>query len=169
MGATYLDEKGNETHAIMGCYGIGINRIVAAAVEAGHDANGIIWPLSLAPYHVLMVPLPGKDPAVTERARELESALSASGLEVLVDDRDQRPGVKFKDADLIGIPLRVVIGERGLKDGQIEIKWRTQSEAKHVPAATAAEAIVAEVEAERRRHDAWCQERRRARAAARPS
>ena len=88
---------------------------------------------------------------------------------MLVDDRDQRPGVKFKDADLIGIPLRVVIGERGLKDGKIEIKWRTESEAKQVRAATAAEAILAEIEAARRRHDDWCAGARTARAAAKPS
>ncbi len=118
MGATYLDEKGTETLLIMGCYGIGINRIVASAVEAGHDENGIIWPLSIAPYHVLLVPLPGKDPAVMERSLALESALTSAGLDVLIDDRDQRPGFKFKDADLIGIPFRVVIGERRSQGGE---------------------------------------------------
>jgi prolyl-tRNA synthetase len=169
MGATYLDEKGTETLIIMGCYGIGINRIVAAAVEAGHDGNGIVWPLSIAPYHVLIVPLPGKDPAVMEQAQALESSLTAAGLDVLVDDRDQRPGVKFKDADLIGIPLRVVIGERGLKEGKIEIKWRSQSEPKHVPAGTAGAAILAEVNEARRRHEESCRDRLRARAAARSS
>jgi prolyl-tRNA synthetase len=169
MGATYLDEKGNETLLIMGCYGIGINRIVASAVEAGHDDNGIIWPLSIAPYHVLVVPLPGKDPAVMEQSMALESALASAGLDVLVDDRDQRPGFKFKDADLVGIPLRVVIGERGLKDGKIEIKWRNQSEARQIPAAIAVEAILREIEAARRQHEEWCLERQRARGAARPS
>jgi prolyl-tRNA synthetase len=169
MGATYLDEKGSETLIVMGCYGIGINRIVASAVEAGHDENGIIWPLSIAPYHVVVVPIPGKGPGVMEQALALESSLAAAGLDVLLDDRDQRPGVKFKDADLIGIPLRVVVGERGLKDGKIEIKWRTQSEAKQVDAATAAEAILAEIEAASRQHDAACRERRQARAAAKPS
>ncbi len=169
MGATYLDEKGNETLLIMGCYGIGINRIVASAVEAGHDDNGIIWPLSIAPYHVLLVPLPGKDPAVMEQSLALESALASAGLDVLVDDRDQRPGFKFKDADLVGIPLRVVIGERGLKEGKIEIKWRNQSEAKQVPATTAAATILEEIEAARREHDAWCGGRQQSRAAARPS
>ena len=130
----------------MGCYGIGINRIVAGAVEAAHDANGILWPLALAPYHVVVVPLQVQNAAVMEHALALEKALTAAGLDVLVDDRDQRPGVKFKDADLIGVPLRVVVGERGLKDGTIEIKWRNQSEAKHIPAATAAEAIIAELD-----------------------
>ena len=156
MGATYLDEKGNEVLIIMGCYGIGINRIVAGAVEAAHDANGILWPLALAPYHVVVVPLQVQNAAVMEHALELEKALTAAGLDVLVDDRDQRPGVKFKDADLIGVPLRVVVGERGLKDGTIEIKWRDQSEAKHIPAASAAEAIIAELAAARQKHEAFC-------------
>jgi prolyl-tRNA synthetase len=169
MGAAYLDEKGNETDITMGCYGIGINRIVAAAVEAGHDDNGILWPLAIAPYHVLIVPLQVQNAAVMDLAAALESALTAAGLDVLVDDRDQRPGFKFKDADLIGIPLRVVVGERGLKEGKIEVKWRHESEAKQVSAATAAQAILDEVEAMRRRHDDWCADRRAARAAARPS
>jgi prolyl-tRNA synthetase len=169
MGASYLDEKGNESLIIMGCYGIGINRIVAAAVEASHDENGIIWPLSIAPYHVLVVPLQVQSAAVMAQAEALESALTAAGLDVLVDDRDQRPGFKFKDADLIGIPLRVVVGERGLKEGKIEIKWRHESEARQVPAETAASAVLDEVAAVRRRHDDGCAERRAGRAAARPS
>jgi prolyl-tRNA synthetase len=169
MGANYLDEKGVETQIIMGCYGIGINRIVAAAVEAAHDDNGIIWPLSIAPYHVLVVPLQIQNAAVMEQALALESALAAAGLDVLVDDRDQRPGFKFKDADLIGIPMRVVVGERGLKEGKVEVKWRDQAEAKTVPAATAAAAILDEIDAMRRRHDDGCAERRTARAAARPT
>ena len=90
----------------MGCYGIGINRIVAGAVEAAHDSNGILWPLALAPYHVVVVPLQVQNAAVMEHALALEKALTAAGFDVLVDDRDQRPGVKFKDADLIGVPLR---------------------------------------------------------------
>jgi prolyl-tRNA synthetase len=169
MGATYLDEKGHEVHAIMGCYGIGINRIVAGAVEAAHDPNGILWPLALAPYHVVVVPLQVQNAAVMEQALALEKALAGAGFDVLVDDRDQRPGVKFKDADLIGVPLRVVVGERGLKDGTIETKWRNQSEAKHVAAASAAETIIGELGAARQRHDAFCLERREARAAARGS
>jgi prolyl-tRNA synthetase len=169
MGATYLDEKGHEVHAIMGCYGIGINRIVAGAVEAGHDPNGILWPLALAPYHVVVVPLQVQNAAVMEQALALEKALAGAGFDVLVDDRDQRPGVKFKDADLIGVPLRVVVGERGLKDGTIETKWRNQSEAKHVAASSAAETIIGELTAARQRHDAFCLERREARAAARGS
>jgi prolyl-tRNA synthetase len=169
MGATYLDEKGNETRIVMGCYGIGINRIVAAAVEAANDANGIIWPLAIAPYHVLIVPLQLQNAAVMDQTAAIEAALASAGLDVLVDDRDQRPGFKFKDADLIGIPLRVVVGERGIKEGKIEIKWRHESEARQIPAETAATAILDEVDAMRRRHDDWCADRRAARAAARPS
>ena len=167
MGATYLDEKGNEIHAIMGCYGIGINRILAGAVESGNDANGIIWPLPLAPYQVVIVPLQVQNAAVLEQTTALEKSLTASGLEVLTDDRDQRPGVKFKDADLIGIPLRVVIGERGLKDGTIELKWRTEAAARQIPAAQAAELILAEIAGTKERHQAACQDRIKARAAAR--
>ena len=169
MGATYLDEKGNEVHVIMGCYGIGINRILAGAVEAGADSNGIIWPLALAPYQVLIVPLQVQNAVVLEHALALEDSLSKAGIDVLTDDRDQRPGVKFKDADLIGIPLRIVVGERGLKDGTVEIKWRGEAGPKLIPAATAAEAIMAEIAASRERHEAQCLERRQARAAARQS
>ncbi len=169
MGATYLDEKGTEVHAIMGCYGIGINRILAGAVESSHDSNGIIWPLSLAPYQVVIVPLQVQNATVLEQALALEKSLTDAGLEVLTDDRDQRPGFKFKDADLIGVPLRVVIGERGLKDGTYELKWRTEVTAKQIPAASAAESILAEVAAARERHDAHCHERRQARTAARTS
>jgi prolyl-tRNA synthetase len=165
MGATYLDEKGKEVMFIMGCYGIGINRIVAAAIEASHDQNGIIWPLSLAPYQVEVIPLQVQNAAVLEQALALEKSLSAAGLDVLVDDRDQRPGFKFKDADLIGIPLRVVIGERGLKEGTVEIKWRDQSEPKLIAAAPAAETILAEIGEARKRLEENCQERRAARGA----
>ena len=167
MGATFLDDRGSEIPLIMGCYGIGVNRIVAAAVEAGHDANGIIWPLPLAPYLVLIVPLQTQNAAVIEATEALEARFQAAGLDVLVDDREQRPGVKFKDADLIGVPLRVVIGERGLKEGTIEVKWRTDPSAHHVAVATAAEAILAEVESTRKAMDDRCVERRIARAAAR--
>src|SRR5262249_60707842 len=117
--------------------GIGINRIIAAAVEAGHDANGIIWPLALAPYQVVVIPVQVQNQAVLECALALEKSLGEAGVDVLIDDRDQRPGVKFKDADLIGIPLRVVVGERGLKDGTIEMKWRPGHQARPIPAAPA--------------------------------
>jgi prolyl-tRNA synthetase len=167
MGAKYLDEKGHEVLIIMGCYGIGINRIVAGAVEAAHDANGILWPLALAPYDVVVVPLQVQNATVMDHALGLEKALAAAGLDVLIDDRDHRPGVKFKDADLIGVPLRIVVGERGLKDGTIEVKWRHQSEAQHIQAASAAEAIIAMLATAREQHASFCAERVQARAAAR--
>lgn len=169
MKATYLDEKGTEIPIIMGCYGIGINRIVAAAIEAGHDANGILWPLALAPYQVALVPLQVNNPAVMETTEKLEKDLEAAGIDVLTDDRDQRPGVKFKDMDLIGIPLRVVVGERGLKDGTIEVKWRSEPAARNLPASSASQAVLAELAEARSRHDAACRERIAARAGARAS
>ncbi len=145
MGAKFLDDKGNETPIIMGCYGIGVSRLVAAAVEAGHDDNGILWPLAIAPYEVVLVPLQTQSAAVMEAAESLVTQFEAAGVDVLMDDREQRPGVKFKDADLIGIPLRVVVGERGLKEGTIEVKWRNEAAAHHVPAASAGAAILAEL------------------------
>jgi prolyl-tRNA synthetase len=164
MGANYLDEKGVENPVIMGCYGIGINRIVAGAIETGNDANGIVWPLSLAPYLVTLVPLQVQSEAVVRKTDEIERALTAAGVEVLIDDRDLRPGVKFKDADLIGIPLRVVIGERGLKDGNIELKWRTEGESKNVAAEGGGDAVLAELNAARAKHAAECRARIEARA-----
>jgi len=158
MGATYLDEKGVEIPIIMGCYGIGINRIMAAAIEAGHDDNGIIWPLSLAPYQVSLIPLQVNKAEVMDLTTKLEQELEAAGVDVLTDDRDQRPGVKFKDVDLIGVPLRVVIGERGLKDGSIEVKWRHEAAARNLSLATATQAILAELAGARAKHDAYCRE-----------
>jgi prolyl-tRNA synthetase len=159
MGATYLDEKGVEIPIIMGCYGIGINRIMAAAIEAGHDDNGIIWPLSLAPYQVSLIPLQVNNAEVMDLTRKLEEGLEAAGVDILTDDRDQRPGVKFKDVDLIGVPLRVVIGERGLKDGSLEVKWRHEATVRNLPLATSVEAIVAELAGAKTKHDAYCRER----------
>jgi prolyl-tRNA synthetase len=167
MGAHFLDDKGQEIPVIMGCYGIGVNRIVAAAVEAGHDDNGIIWPMPLAPYHVLIAPLQLNNDAVMEAAKTLETGLEAAGYDVIVDDREQRPGVKFKDADLIGIPLRVVISERGLKDGTIEVKWRTDAAPRAISAATFVEAILAELDSTRKGFETAAAERRISRAASR--
>ena len=166
MGATFLDDKGQEIPVIMGCYGIGVNRIVAAAVEAAHDANGIIWPINIAPYHVLITPLQLNNPAVVQATDSLADHLTAAGYDVLVDDREQRPGVKFKDADLIGIPLRIVIGERGLKEGNIEVKWRTETAPHTVSAASAGEAIELELTGRIQEARNSATERRIARAAA---
>ena len=166
MGANFLDDKGNEAPVIMGCYGIGVSRLIAAAVEAGNDPNGILWPLTVAPYDVIVIPLQVQNAAVIETADALVKQFEAAGIEVLVDDREQRPGVKFKDADLIGVPVRVVVGERGLKEGTIEVKWRNAEAAHHVPAANAGEAILAELRAARDAHEATCNERKATRAAA---
>jgi prolyl-tRNA synthetase len=164
MGAKVLDDKGAEVPIIMGCYGIGVSRLLAAAVEAGHDENGIIWPLSIAPYAVVVVPLQVQNSAVNEAAAELVASFEAAGVDVLLDDRDARPGVKFKDADLIGIPLRVVVGERGLKEGTVEVKWRKDAAPHHVPAATAGQEILSELESARGSEATRWLERREARA-----
>lgn len=124
MGATYLDAEGRERPVEMGCYGIGISRLVAAAVEQNNDANGIIWPFSIAPFHVLLLPINYKDKAIQEVSDRLYQELHKRGIEVLLDDRDERPGVKFKDADLIGIPLRMTVGVKGLEKGRVELRWR---------------------------------------------
>ena len=129
MGSKYLDESGKERTIVMGCYGIGVSRLVATVVEQHHDDNGIRWPMSLAPYQVHLVPL-GTDAEVLEATASIERGLEQAGIEVLVDDREERPGVKFKDADLIGIPLRVTIGAKGLKNGQVELKPRSEPDPK---------------------------------------
>ncbi len=141
LEARFSDEKEQLRTIIMGCYGIGVNRIIAALIETQHDADGIIWPMALAPYEVLICPIKASDPEVMKVADQLHDELLAQGVDVLLDDRDQRPGVKFKDGDLVGIPLRVVIGDRGLKDGQLELKWRTKKEAEMLPLAGAVEKI----------------------------
>jgi len=130
---------------VMGCYGIGVSRLVAAAVEQHHDDFGIAWPISVAPYQVHLVQL-GDGERVVRAVREIELGLEAKGLEVLVDDRDERPGVKFKDADLIGVPLRVTVGDRGLDKGQVELKRRSVKESRNIELGGALEAIWQEVE-----------------------
>jgi prolyl-tRNA synthetase len=149
MGATYIDEKQQQCTLVMGCYGIGVSRLVATTIEQHHDDNGIRWPMALAPYHVHLVTI-GADAAVTTAARELHDALEGQGIEVLWDDRDERPGVKFKDADLIGIPLRVTIGAKGLATGNIELKPRSEADPKKaelVPLADAARVLAERVRA----------------------
>jgi prolyl-tRNA synthetase len=141
MGATYLDAEGRERPIEMGCYGIGISRMVAAAIEQNHDANGIIWPLSIAPFQILLLPINYKDPAIRETADKLYEELQARGVEVLLDDRDERPGVKFKDADLIGIPLRVTIGAKGLEKGYLELRRRRDAKSDEIPIADGAERL----------------------------
>ncbi len=145
MSALYLADNGEQRAIVMGCYGIGVSRLIAAAVEQYNDDNGILWPIAIAPYQVCLVQL-GTEPEVVAEVARLEHELEAAGIEVLVDDREERPGVKFKDADLVGIPLRVTVGARGLKNGQIELKPRSEPDPKKVellPQASAG-AIIAE-------------------------
>jgi prolyl-tRNA synthetase len=124
LNATFLDANGNEQLILMGSYGIGITRTPQAALERYHDDKGIIWPKSLAPYLVELIPISMQSDAQLEASDKVFSALTEAGFDVLIDDRDERPGVKFNDADLIGLPIRVVIGDKSLKDGKIELKSR---------------------------------------------
>ncbi|WP_293729162.1 proline--tRNA ligase [uncultured Phascolarctobacterium sp.] len=133
MHATYLDENGKEQPMVMGCYGIGVGRTMAAAVEQNNDKDGMIWPAAIAPYHVLVVPVNIKDEASNAKAEEIYQTLQKAGLEVVIDDRKERPGVKFKDADLIGYPLRVVVGPKTLTTGELEVKVRRTGEVKMLP------------------------------------
>lgn len=149
MRANFSDEKGVEKPIIMGCYGIGVSRLVATTVEQFNDADGILWPMSIAPYHVIVVGL-GQDAAVTEACEKLVAGLEERGVEVLFDDRPERPGVKFKDADLIGIPLRVTVGAKGLAAGGVELKPRTERDPKKaeiLPLESAAQLIAERVRA----------------------
>ncbi|MBN1255582.1 MAG: proline--tRNA ligase [Deltaproteobacteria bacterium] len=148
MGATYLDQEGNERKLIMGCYGIGVGRTAAAAIEQNHDEDGIIFPFAIAPFHVLIVPVNNKDAQVMGAAEDLYRHLSEEGAEVLLDDRDERPGVKFKDADIIGIPLRLTVGEKNLKQGKVEIKVRRSGEITVVALEDAPKQIMGMIRAE---------------------
>lgn len=140
LGATVLDEKGAPVPLQMGCYGIGVTRIVAAAIEQNHDERGITLPATLAPYQVALVPMNmQKSQAVRDEAERLYQALQAAGVEVLLDDRDERPGVKFADLELIGIPHRLVIGDRGLQQGELEYKGRCDADITMVAQAEAVE------------------------------
>ena len=142
LKCTFLDETGKPQPMEMGCYGIGITRIVAAAIEQNHDERGIIWPASIAPFALAIVPIGmRKSPAVSEAAEKLYADLTAAGVDVLLDDRDERPGVMFADMELIGIPHRVVIGERSLKQGQIEYQGRRDAAAQPLALADAVAGI----------------------------
>lgn len=152
LDAYFSDEKEQRHPIIMGCYGIGVNRIIAALAETKNDENGLIWPLAVAPYEVVVIPLQ-EEATVVEAAESVYSQLQQSGVDVLLDDRAQRAGVKFKDADLIGFPLRVVIGGKGLQEGLIELKWRTATEPIKVPVADAVATILKQL-AERRAEEA---------------
>lgn len=130
MKATYLDAQGKENFMVMGCYGIGVTRILAATIEQSYDENGIIWPVSLAPYKVSIVPVDFNNEAIKKTAEEIYKQLKKDKIEVLLDDRDERAGIKFKDADLMGIPFRITVGEKNLKDGNVEFKARKDDKTK---------------------------------------
>lgn len=146
MNATYLDKEGKEQFMVMGCYGIGVGRTVAAAIEQGNDENGMILPAAIAPFEVNVLPVNTSHAESMELARAVYQELLDKGIDVLLDDRDERPGVKFKDCDLIGIPLRVTIGERNLKEGLVEIKLRSEKESQKIPKENVVEKVVEHVQ-----------------------
>ncbi|SHE58875.1 prolyl-tRNA synthetase [Desulfofundulus australicus DSM 11792] len=128
LGATYLDERGQSRPMIMGCYGIGVTRTMAAAVEQNHDEDGIIWPVSIAPFHVVVIPVNHKDEQQMNLAEEIYQELQAGGVEVVLDDRAERAGVKFKDADLVGYPMRITVGNQAVQTGELELRYRATRE-----------------------------------------
>jgi prolyl-tRNA synthetase len=142
MQASVLDEQGKSVPMAMGCYGIGVTRIVAAAIEQNHDDRGIIWPGAMAPFQVALVPLGmDKSERVAETTETLYEGLVAMGIEVLLDDRKERPGVKFAEMELIGIPLRIIIGDRSLTEGSVEIQGRCDTESAKIAADSALDEI----------------------------
>lgn len=148
LNGKYLDESGALQTIIMGCYGIGVSRIVAGLAETSHDEHGIIWPVALAPYEVCVCPVKASDPAAMEAAEKIAAGLEAAGVDVILDDRDERPGVKFKDADLIGFPVRVTIG-KGLANGEVEVKWRWDADSTLVKVDGVVETLAAQLKEER--------------------
>jgi prolyl-tRNA synthetase len=145
MRATFLDPQGAEQTIEMGTYGIGITRTVAAAIEQNHDANGIVWPIPLAPFSAIVVPVNQTEEAVRSAAERIYAELRQRGVDTLIDDRDERPGVKFKDADLIGIPLRVTVGPKALARGNVELKARRADKAAEIPVGEAAARVAGEI------------------------
>jgi prolyl-tRNA synthetase len=145
MNATFLAEDGTRKPFVGGSYGIGVGRSVQAIVETHHDDKGILWPIAVAPYQVHVIALPSNDEAVRTAADALVADLEHAGVEVLYDDREETAGVKFADADLIGIPFRATVSKRTLKEDQVELKPRSASEAEFVPRATATERIAGAV------------------------
>jgi len=142
----YLDAEGKERVAVMGCYGIGVGRTAAAAIEQNHDDDGIVWPISIAPFEVAVIPVNVKHAEVMAAAEKAGSDLSAHGVEVLLDDREERPGIKFKDADLSGIPVRITLGEKNVAAGFGEIRDRKTGETQRVELATLSGAALSLVE-----------------------
>ncbi len=138
LGANFIDQNGISHPVVMGCYGIGLGRLLAAAIEQNHDDKGIIWPLAIAPAHIYLCPLYLENPKVEAAAENLYADLTSQGLEVLFDDRNESPGVKFNDADLLGIPVRVTVSPRALEKNSVEIKWRSEKQSQLVPLEEAA-------------------------------
>ncbi|MBM4314222.1 MAG: proline--tRNA ligase [Deltaproteobacteria bacterium] len=145
MKALYLDAAGREQTMVMGCYGIGVGRTVAAAIEQNNDPDGIIWPLALAPYQVIITPVNVNDKSLADTANRIYDALQAKGVDVILDDRDERAGVKFKDADLLGIPFRITVGPKKLAEGKVEIRSRRTKEVVDLPIDEAAAFILSEI------------------------
>jgi prolyl-tRNA synthetase len=145
LQAMYLDEKGEEKAIIMGTYGIGVARTIAAAIEQSHDADGMIFPIPIAPFEVVVLPLQLHEAEVSAAAERIYGELLGNGLDILIDDRDVRPGVKFKDADLLGIPVRINVGARNLKDGYVEMRLRTEAKSVLIPTHDAPKIIMAKV------------------------
>ena len=148
MKATYQDSEGQEKNFVMGCYGIGVSRVVAAAIEQNHDQNGIIFPLPLAPFQVVLLNLGVKNEDITRAAEGIYNELQDKGVEVLYDDRDERPGSKFKDADLIGIPFRLTVGKTFEKEGKIEIRTRRDGQTETVPLESVVDTVLEMINAE---------------------
>jgi prolyl-tRNA synthetase len=148
MGCTYLDQQGKAQPMVMGCYGIGVTRLLGAAIEQGHDEKGIIWPISMAPFEVVICPMGyEKSEAVKAACDQLHNELLAAGIDVILDDRNERPGAMFADWELIGAPFRVVIGDRGLADSQVEFKGRTDIESQNIPLAEIKAKVISAVQA----------------------
>jgi prolyl-tRNA synthetase len=148
MGCTYLDQQGKAQPMVMGCYGIGVTRLLGAAIEQGHDERGIIWPISMAPFEVVICPMGyDKSEAVKAACDQLHDELLAAGIDVILDDRNERPGAMFADWELIGAPFRVVIGDRGLANAEVEFKGRTDADSQNIPLADIKAKVISAVQA----------------------
>jgi prolyl-tRNA synthetase len=141
LGATYIDDQGKEKPCYMGCYGIGVSRTMAASIEQNNDENGIIWSMAIAPFQCIVVPVNSKDELLYETSESLYIKLAEAGVEVIFDDRDERPGVKFKDADLVGYPLRITIGAKALAEGQVELLERKSGLMERIPVADVVQVV----------------------------
>jgi prolyl-tRNA synthetase len=148
MGCTYLDQQGKAQPMQMGCYGIGVTRLLGAAIEQGYDERGIIWPISMAPFEIVICPMNyDKSELVKATAEQLHTELLAAGIDVVLDDRGERPGAMFADWELIGVPFRVVIGDRGLADGQVEFKGRLDTEPQNIAITDIADKVIFAIQA----------------------